>query len=162
MRIIIIGLGNPILTDDSVGIQVARQLYAHYIDIEMIKVQELYSGGIRILDTLTGYDKAIIIDAIQTKEKIPGRIHHLTPDDVEETWNMVSVHDMNLKTALALGDLLDLPLPSQIEIYGIEGADLESFGESVTEEVAQAIPKVVDEITMKIEKWLECGRSVGV
>jgi hydrogenase maturation protease len=161
MRIVIIGLGNPILTDDSVGIKVARQLHTYFSDKELVEVKEIYTGGIRLLDVLIGYDRAIIIDAILTKDNIPGKIHHLTPEDINATWNMISVHDMDLKTALALGAMLELPLPDQIEIWGIEGADLESFGESLTEEVEKAVSKVVNAIIKETEDWLECIQSIG-
>ena len=160
-KIVIIGLGNPILTDDSIGIKVARQLLTHFYGSEKVDVKEIYAGGIRLLDVLVGYDRAIIIDAILTKENIPGRIHYLTPDDIRTTRNMVCVHDMNLPTALALGSLLEMPLPSQINIWGIEGADLESFGESLTKEVEQVVPKVVNAIIERIEQWFECIQPIG-
>jgi hydrogenase maturation protease len=161
MKTVIIGLGNPILTDDSVGIKVARQLLLRFAGTESVEVKEIYAGGIRLLDALTGYDRAVIIDAILTKDNIPGRIHRLTPDDIHTTWNTVSVHDMNLTTALAMGTMLQLPLPRQIDIWGIEGADLESFGEALTEEVAQAVPHVVDAIIEETGRWLECTQSMG-
>ncbi len=160
-KIIIIGLGNPILSDDSAGIRASRQLLKHFSGSETVEVKEIYAGGIRLLDEFVGYDRAIIIDAILTKENIPGRIHHLTTDDISTTRNMVSVHDMNLTTALALGSLLEMPLPSQIDIWGIEGTDMESFGESLTKEVEQAVSEAVNTIIEKTECWLECIQSIG-
>ena len=160
-KIIIIGLGNPILSDDSAGIKAARQLLKHFSGSETVEVKEIYAGGIRLLDALVGYERAVIIDAMMTKENIPGRIHHLTTDDISTTRNMVSVHDMNLTTALALGSLLEMPLPSQIDIWGIEGTDMESFGESLTKEVEQAVSEAVDAIVEKTEGWLECIQSIG-
>ena len=146
MKTIIIGLGNPFLTDDSVGIKVARQLAPVVHQHNDIEVTEVYAGGIRLLDAMTGYDRAIVIDALRLEDGTPGKIHHLTPEDLCATWNTVSVHDMNLPTALAMGRMLEMHLPSQIEIWGIEGVDLESFSEDVSEEVAVAILQVVHEI----------------
>jgi hydrogenase maturation protease len=158
---IIIGLGNTILTDDSVGIKVARQLYKYFYDSECVDLKEFYSGGIRLLDVLTGYDRAVIIDAILTKENAPGKIHFLTMNNIDTTCNKVSVRDMDLTTALTFGTLLELSLPSQYDIWGIKGADLHSFGESLSEEVAEAVPKVVNTIIEKIGLWLECTQSIG-
>jgi hydrogenase maturation protease len=146
MKTIIIGLGNPFLTDDSVGIKVARQLGPMCHDRNDIDVTEAYAGGIRLLDAMVGYERAIIIDAMVVKDGSPGTIHHLPPADLPSTWNTVSVHDMNLTTALAMGEMLEMQLPSQIDIWGIEGVDLESFGEEVSEEVAVAVLQVVHEI----------------
>ena len=51
---------------------------------------------------------------------------------------------MNLQTALEMGRMLNIPLPSDIKILGIEAKDVETFGENLTEDVARAVPKVVD------------------
>jgi hydrogenase maturation protease len=161
IRTVIIGLGNPILRDDSVGVAVARQLAGRVGQTGAVEIREVYAGGLRLLDALIGFDRAIIIDAIVTKENLPGRVHRLTVDDVQTTWNSVSVHDMNLPTALAMGAMLDLHLPDRIDLWGIEGADMESFGESLTVEVARAVPLVVNAIAGDIAQWMECTYSIG-
>jgi hydrogenase maturation protease len=160
-KAVIIGLGNPVLSDDSVGIRVARQLGEQLGETGLVDVKEAYAGGLRLLDALTGYERATIVDAMHTKENIPGRIHRLTPENVHTTWNSVSVHDMSLSTALEMGALLNLPLPSHIDIWGIEGADLDSFGESLTPEVSQAVPIVVDAIAGETMCWIDSTHSDG-
>jgi hydrogenase maturation protease len=160
-RAVIIGLGNPVLTDDGVGIRVARQLDQQLGDTDMVDVKEAYAGGLRLLDAITGYDRATIVDAMRTQENVPGRIHRLTRENVHTTWNSVSVHDMSLTTALEMGALLELPLPTQIDIWGIEGADLDSFGETLTPEVSRAVPLVVDTIARETIRWVESAHSDG-
>jgi hypothetical protein len=63
---IIIGLGNPIVSDDSVGVCAARRLDKVKEVREVADVHEVYAGGLRLLDVLVGYKRAIIIDAMQT------------------------------------------------------------------------------------------------
>jgi Ni,Fe-hydrogenase maturation factor len=52
-------------------------------------------------------------------------------------------------------------VPDRIDLWGIEGADMESFGESLTEEVARAVPLVVNAIAGDIAQWMECTYSIG-
>ena len=66
MKTLVLGLGNPILSDDGVGLRVARAVESQLSQQE-ITVMETSMGGLSLLDLLTGYDRAIIIDAIQTR-----------------------------------------------------------------------------------------------
>ena len=66
MRILIIGLGNPIVSDDSVGLRVVEELkplLAHRTDVE---VAEDYWGGLRLMERMIGFDRAIVVDAIHS------------------------------------------------------------------------------------------------
>lgn len=144
MNTVIIGLGNPILTDDCAGVMVARILQARLKTGADITVTELSAGGIRLMDAMTGYDRAIIIDAMAPAAGPPGTIHRLSLAELGGTWNTFSIHDMNLPTALAMGRMVGLPLPEEIEIWGIEGEDMETFGEEPTPGVAMAITRLAD------------------
>ncbi len=76
-KTLIIGLGNPLISDDSVGLRVARRLrdvLRHRNDIE---VTEDYWGGLRLMERMIGFDRAIVIDAI-CSGAAPGTIPHLT------------------------------------------------------------------------------------
>ncbi len=132
-------MGNPILSDDGVGIQVARAIQEK-VDQPEITVLENSSGGLDLLEILSGYEKAIIIDAIQTPTGKAGQIYRLEPETLKQTRYTTSPHDVNLATALALGNKLCLDLPRQIIIYAIEVLDTVNFNEKCTPEVNDAIP----------------------
>ena len=82
MRTLVLGLGNPILSDDSVGFRVA-QLLRSRLDQREVTVLETGVAGLNLLDLLVGYDKAVIIDAIQTVEGKAGDVYHLDPRDFD-------------------------------------------------------------------------------
>lgn len=76
MKTIIIGLGNPILGDDSVGWRVA-ELVRQFIERSGsphpdLEVDCLALGGISLMERMVGYDRAIIIDALTTQQKPVG------------------------------------------------------------------------------------------
>ena len=151
MKTLIIGLGNPILTDDGVGVKVAcavREALAS-AGRDDVTVTEAGVGGLRLMEMMTGYDRVILIDAIQTPGGQPGAIHRLTLDDLASavpTQHSASAHDMNLPTALEMGRRLGLALPETVEILAVEARDVITFGDTCTPDVDAAIPIVVEEI----------------
>ncbi|MBI5828855.1 MAG: hypothetical protein HZB20_04795 [Chloroflexi bacterium] len=66
MKTLILGLGNPILGDDALGLRVAALVRQRLPPGSAIEVDEEYWGGLRLMERLVGYDKAILIDAICT------------------------------------------------------------------------------------------------
>ena len=146
MRTVVVGLGNPILSDDSVGIQVAgvvRQRLAHDSAVDVI---EAYAGGLRLMEAMAGYDRAIIVDAVKGNTLPAGTIQVFAPATATATRNTLCTHDGDLVTVLALGRDLGLKLPEQVEIVGIEAQDVERFSEALTPPVAAALPAAVDEV----------------
>ncbi len=140
MRTLVLGLGNPILRDDSVGLRVVRRVQQAVGNADDLDVEEDYHGGLRLMERLVGYDRAVIIDAIQSGAP-PGSLIRLGVDD-RPTQRSASTHDVNLPTALALGRQAGahLPLAAQISIIAVEAEDVLSFGETLTPEVERAIP----------------------
>ena len=140
---IIIGLGNPILSDDSVGIKAARRLKEVLKNRTDVEVVEVYAGGLRLMDALVGYTKAVIIDAMQTGRP-PGTVRKFTVADLPKTRNLTSTHDVDLPTALMLARTTGQHVPDEIVIYGIEAGDVATFSESLTPDVERAVSAVVE------------------
>ncbi len=156
---LILGLGNPILTDDSVGLRVAAVLKRELADVPDVTVAEDCWGGLQLMERLVGFRRAIIVDAIQSGAP-PGTIHRLTPHDLP-TQHSASAHDVNLPTALAFGRKLGLVLPpdDRLVLVAIEAVDILTFNETCTPEVEAAIPHAVEAVRDVLESW-GCLRSV--
>ncbi len=107
-------------------------------------------AGLDFLDLLADYDKAIIIDAIQTDEGEAGRIYRLDFKALKATQHVASPHDVNFATALELGSQLGMVLPSQIDIFAIEVADISHFSEECTPQVKEAIPLCVEMVVREL------------
>ncbi len=157
MRILIIGLGNPIVSDDSVGLRVVEELkplLAHRTDVE---VAEDYWGGLRLMERMIGFDRAIVVDAIHSGAP-PGAIHLLTPEGVP-TQRSASAHDVNLSTALEFGRQAGAHLPENrhIQLVGIESEDILTFGERCTPAVQAAIPRAVEAVLKALDAFIEKG-----
>jgi len=143
MKTIILGFGNPILTDDAVGIRIAGELEGEFPDIT---VEAFCEAGLAILDEVTGYDKLVIIDSIKTGKGKPGELYKLTLEDLKPRSDFSSSHGLDIATAFKLGEKLGYPLPQEVSIYAVEVKDNTTFGEECTPELKRSIPLVVGQI----------------
>jgi hydrogenase maturation protease len=146
MKTLVIGLGNPLVTDDSVGLRVVEQLRGELAERSDVTVDEDYWGGLRLMERMIGFDRVIVVDAICTGAA-PGTIHRLKTSDIP-TQRSASAHDVNLPMALAFGRQAEVALPcdEQIVLIGIEAEDVINFSETCTPAVAAAVPVAVQEV----------------
>jgi len=151
-RTLVLGMGNPILSDDSVGVVVAREVQKHLAATDIVDIAELYAGGIRLIDALRDYDRALIVDAIVTGRKKHGTIQRFDIKDFAHSRTTLCVHDMDLSTAYQLGVLTGVKMPEKVTIWGIEVKDVENFSEELTPDVGRAVPQVVKEVLEEIRK----------
>lgn len=153
MRTLVLGLGNPILRDDGVGIHVAASLRPLLNDHQEVVVDEDYWGGLRLMERMIGFDRAIIIDAICTQSQEPGTIYKLSADDIP-TQRSASAHDVNLPTALQLGRQAGAHLPADehILLIGIEAEDVQTFDERLSPSVEKAVPVAVEMVMTALSK----------
>ena len=149
MKTLVLGTGNPILSDDGVGIRVAHEVGKKLNDPQ-ITISETSAAGLSLLDSIVGYDEVIIIDAIQTKEGHVGQIYRMKPEDFSFAKHLSSPHQINLVTALELGKMLNLAMPPTITIFAVEAKDITSFSEKCTPAVEQAIPEVVKMVLQEL------------
>ena len=150
MKTLVLGLGNPILSDDSVGFRVVQELKTRFNKPNLTLV-ESSASGLSLLDLITGYDKLIIVDAIKTEGGEAGKIYRLGAENLGAIRHSASPHDINLATALELGRKLGVALPQQITILAIEVVDVTTFSEKCTPEVDRAIPLAVSMVAEELD-----------
>jgi hydrogenase maturation protease len=144
-KTLVLGLGNPILTDDGVGILVVRSLASHHLPPGVV-LAEASLGGLRLLETFLGCKQIVLVDAIQKANGRPGDIYSLHPDSLRTSLHSGSTHDLSLSGALQLGRELgmDIPEDPDIKIIAIQVEDVQTLGETPTPEVEAVIPKAVE------------------
>jgi hydrogenase maturation protease len=150
-KTLILGLGNSLLCDDGVGIYVAAEL-KNRVNQPEITIMETGVAGLSLLDLLVGYDRAIIIDAIQTVGGKAGQIYRLEPKAFDTALHTASAHGIDFTTTIEFGKKLGLPLPQQIIIFAIEASDISTFREECTPEVRHAISTCVEMILRELKR----------
>ncbi len=148
-RTILIGLGNPIMSDDAIGLVVAQEVLRR---LPAIEGDLSASGGLDVLDCVIGYDRAVLIDAMVTGRFPPGTVRRIDADAGLATLRVVDSHGMNFLKALEVGRVTGADMPDEVIIYGIEVADPTTIGEGLTADLAARVDGIVDEITRDLER----------
>jgi hydrogenase maturation protease len=139
---LVLGMGNPILSDDGLGLEVARRLRELPMP-DGVEVAESEVGGLRLLELLRGYDRAILVDALKS-DRQPGDIALFDANEFRGGHRWGAAHSIHLGTALELGDELGYDMPSECTVYAVEAVDVETFGEELSPPVAEAAGRVVE------------------
>jgi hydrogenase maturation protease len=141
-KIKILGIGNPILQDDGVGIHVVDRLRQQLHDVNIV-LDVAYTGGLNLLDCIRGFDKIILIDAIKQADSRVGEVKRF-PLKQAQALHSSNPHDVSFSEALLLASQLgETQLPVEIIVIGIVVKNITEFGEHLSKEVAAAIPTAV-------------------
>ncbi len=146
--VVVVGLGNPILSDDAVGLCVAREVAAR-VDPARIDVRESVRGGLDLVDLITGFREAHIVDAILSRDHRPGEILCFSADELPHSLTLASSHEVDLPTALELLARLGEPVPEAITIWAIAVLDPYTVSEELSPAVAAAVGPCAEQILEK-------------
>jgi hydrogenase maturation protease len=151
MRTILVGLGNPILGDDAAGWKVVEQVEQQDQQLqranrEAYDIVYLSIGGLGLMEHLIGYDRAILVDTIVSRNEVPGTISTQMLEDVFDltAGHTTSVHDASLQNAVNLARKMGVHMPRNIIVVGIAIDSIHSFSEALTAHIAAAIPRAVE------------------
>jgi len=147
--ILLLGLGNPILGDDAIGILVAQSIAENRSD--EIDVEEISASGIEVMELMLDREKVIIVDAIMLPDKSPGDVIKLNEEDFEKSVHGSSPHGVNLSTAIALGrQVTPQRMPKEIVFYAMQAEDVSTFTEELSSGVSEKLPELIELVEKEI------------
>ena len=114
-RLLIIGLGNPLMGDDGAGIQVVNELRESDLP-EYVDVIDGGTPGVGLIDLMSGYSRVIVVDAVRGEDVFKYDENPLSLDNC-------SLHEMELTSVLRLMKTLGIPIP-EITIVGIPAVNI--------------------------------------
>jgi hydrogenase maturation protease len=143
MRNLVIGVGNLLRTDDGVGIHVVKGLNDLHMEVDTL---DAAMGSVEILDAMRGYDRVIIVDAIETGAK-PGTIFRVNLTQGEEPPVVTHSHGTDLITTLRLGrQLYGDEMPGEIILLAVEAEDTTTISDEPTPKVLAAVQETIKAI----------------
>jgi len=146
-KILVCGIGNPMLKDDRAGIEVAERIAASTL---AVAVEIIYGVGFEVLDKVLGYDLVIVIDAAKMGHP-PGTILEVGVDDIFTDHQLASSHAVTLGSTLKVGyQLFPEEMPKDIKIFLIEAEDYFEF----TKDCSPAVVRAIDLVCRRIENLL--------
>ena len=155
MSILVLGLGNLLMSDDGLGSRVISELERRFLPCEQVSFLDGGTLGLDLLPRLEGIDKLLIIDALQMGAE-PGLVFRLEGEEVPRAFaNKLSVHQMGLQDLLAVAELQG-HLPRELVVIGAQSAEIEMVME-LSPPVEAAFNEVVSRVLAELESW---GKSL--
>ncbi|HEY5910757.1 MAG TPA: hydrogenase maturation protease [Verrucomicrobiae bacterium] len=145
-KVLLLGLGNDILSDDAIGLRIAAAVRERVADQNNVTVLESGEMGLALLDLIVGFNVLVIVDSVQTGKAPVGYVHQIEGDQLRALPS-VSPHFLGIGEMLALGDKLELQVPTRVNILGVEVGDPFTVGGSLSPELEAAVPKILEKVT---------------
>jgi hydrogenase maturation protease len=165
MKTLLLGMGNPILSDDGVGIRLAQELARRLAPAAGLAVEEQCTvGGLNLLDLVAGFDRLIVLDSIKTRDGKAGDWYRFDGSALRETMNLSNVHDANFATAMELGRRMGMRVPDEtdIHVFAVEVMENLTFCERLSAELEEALPELVEEMHGEILALLDMPLAGGL
>jgi len=140
MKTLVLGIGNPILQNDSVGLRVADELEKTIVHPD-VDIDTAYTGGLNLVDCMRGFEKVILIDAVKDEQAV-GTVSRFTLASLP-MGHSNNLHDCSLQEALQFSKALGDSLPREVVIIGVSIPMPEEFGEDLCPAAQEAIPRAV-------------------
>jgi len=154
---LILGLGNPLLGDEGIGVRVVEELQGLKLP-EGVDVAEGGTAGLGLIGLMEGYQRVIVVDAADMGRP-PGSVVRFTPAEVhlKTVETLLSPHQIGLGEVVTLADTLELA-PDELVIIGVQPKRVE-MGTGLSPEVERAIPQTIGLVLKELERCL--GSTLG-
>jgi len=150
MRIVILGIGNTILSDEGVGVHAAEALLAAYDLPDGVEVIDGGTSGMELLDPLSGVDLLVVLDAVKAKRD-PGTVICLVGKEVPVFFrSKLSPHQVSICDVLASLEFAG-DSPKDLVLIGCEPLSLE-LGTDLTPVIAEKVPAMVAAAVAQLAK----------
>jgi len=151
---VVVGIGNPFMGDDGVGIEVARALRRLELGPGVL-VLERQTMDISALGFAEGASKLVIVDAIKSG-KPAGTVVKFTAGGAKSPLLRVPLaHELDLQDVLGLAKNGGMRLPPTV-VVGVEPADC-TAGNGLSAEVAAVLPRVLNDVRKEVKECLGKG-----
>jgi len=120
-KVAIMGFGNPVRSDDVIGIYVIEKLQKVLKDNSDVSIFDMGTGAFEVLFGLKGHDKIILVDAVVNTSEPIGSIFKVPAEEVLRTPEnnpLVFLHSIKWDQALSYAKkILREDYPEDIQVY---------------------------------------------
>jgi len=149
-RTVIIGLGNPLMADDGVGLAALERL-RHYRFTPTLELVDGGTWGLNLLPIIEGAARLLLLDAIHTGV-MPGTLTVLEREHLPRYLETkVSPHQVDLRDVLALAELRGT-LPADTVAIGLQPERVEMHAE-LTPMIERHLDRMVAAALSRLGEW---------
>jgi hydrogenase maturation protease len=134
------------------GIHAANLLKVIFKDNPAITVVDTAEHGVVLLEYFIGFDKAVLIDAIQTGQRSPGTVFEIDSSDLKPVITP-SPHFTGIPELFRIAEQLEIEFPKEIKIVAMEVEDLSTLGGGLSDSVADSLPELVRTVEEMVHRW---------
>ncbi|UCG47765.1 MAG: HyaD/HybD family hydrogenase maturation endopeptidase [Phycisphaerales bacterium] len=147
---VVLGLGNPLMSDEGVGVRVLERLSALAERYPLVEFVDAGTGGMSLLHLLEGRGKAVIIDCARMGIE-PGRIRRFTAEQARSVKRQahMSLHEADILNIIDLSRELD-QCPDEIVIFGIQPKSIRP-GQELSRELADRMDDYIDSVCEELD-----------
>jgi hydrogenase maturation protease len=147
----VLGLGNPLLADDALGLVALEQLMQQYELDETISVHDGGTWGMQLMPMIEEAQRVLFLDAIDRREA-PGTIIRLEGDEIPAALaKMISPHQLDLREVLAMTRIRGT-FPAEVVAIGVQPESTETRV-ALSPSVAARVEEVVGLAVAQLEAW---------
>ncbi len=151
MSVLVLGLGNLLMSDDSVGVRAIQRLQSEYQIPEGVTLLDGGTLGLDLLPYIELADTLLIIDALEMQAP-PGSLFRLEGDEVPRAFaNKLSVHQMGLQDLLAVAELQGY-VPQKLVVHGIQAGSIE-MKLALSSPVEQSMESLNNAVIDELASW---------
>jgi hydrogenase maturation protease len=148
---VVIGLGNPLMTDDGIGLALLDALQARGPFQPQPVFVDGGTWGMNLLPTIEDADRVLFLDAVNCGTA-PGTAVRLERDRIPRWLGVkLSPHQIDLKEVLALAELRGR-LPAEAVVVGIQ-PDRVEMGSGLSEAAVSGVEAALDLAVNTLEGW---------
>jgi hydrogenase maturation protease len=140
-RITVMGIGNPLVKDEGVGIRVIETMMSTLAFPDNVALVDAGTMGMGILNLFQDCDYLLVIDAVDGTGEPPGTVVRMTPEDMAPNTIKHSMHDMRLVDVLEAAMLMGTE--PEVDCIGVQILDMDGIAVGLTPAVEDAVPRAV-------------------
>jgi len=141
-KILILGVGNILYTDEGVGVRAVERLLETYDFSDNVTLMDGGNLGMRLMQPLMDADYCIVLDAVLGGD-VPGTVYRLTGEDLRKSLAFKdSMHQSDLVDTLIYCELIG-KRPDTV-VIGIEPFDFKTMGIELSPTIADRLPVMCD------------------
>jgi hydrogenase maturation protease len=149
-RVMILGIGCTLLTDEGFGVKVIHELFRRYEFPPNVELIDGATLGVNLLGYISQTDDLIVVDAIYNKGK-PGDLYRLEGEQVPDRIRAKnSLHQVDFLEALTLCQALD-NVPETI-IIGVEPEDIDTCSIDLTPTLQARFEPVIAMVLAELDR----------
>lgn len=158
--ILLLGLGNDILRDDAVGLQIVRGVRQQLSGFPQISFLESSEMGLALLDYIVGVGELFVVDAIQTRQAPPGFLHEISLGDLRSR-ALAAPHFLGIGEVLALARQLDLPVPERVHLLAVEVEDPFTVSMELSKNLQAQLFDLIEHVSLRLEHAVELRQGAA-